>query len=90
MWKSLDFSIIQILREINFGEFKGSIIVVFAIIGALNYVDFALQKVQKFTKSKFRAFKCVKMADFALLISPKLISRKIGVIEKSLNFHTVC
>ena len=29
------------------------------------------------------------MADFALLKSPKLISRKIWVIEKSWNFHTV-
>ena len=29
------------------------------------------------------------MADFALLESPKLISRKIWVIEKSWNFHTV-
>ena len=29
------------------------------------------------------------MADFALLNSPKLISRKIWVIEKSWNFHTV-
>ena len=31
--------------------------------------------------SKFTASKCVKMADFALLESPKLISRKIGVME---------
>ena len=29
------------------------------------------------------------MADFALLESPKLISRKIWVTEKSWNFHTV-
>ena len=29
------------------------------------------------------------MADFALLESPKLISRKVWVIEKSWNFHTV-
>ena len=31
-----------------------------------------------------------KKADFALLKSPKLISRKMWVIEKSSNFHTVC
>ena len=30
------------------------------------------------------------MAGFALLESPKLISRKIWVTEKSWNFHTVC
>ena len=29
------------------------------------------------------------MADFALVESPKLISRKIWMIEKSWNFHTV-
>ena len=29
------------------------------------------------------------MADFALLETPKLISRKIWVIEKAWNFHTV-
>ena len=40
-------------------------------------------------KLKFKASKFVKMADFALLESPILISRKIWVIEKSWNFHTV-
>ena len=53
-------------------------------------VNFSLQKVQKKSqKSKFRATKCAKMADFALLESPSLISRKIWVIEKSCFFHTV-
>jgi len=37
-------------------------------------------------KSKFRASKCVKLPDFALLESPKLISRKIRVIEKIEKF----
>ena len=52
----------------------------------LNFVDlanFSLQKVQKFTKIKFRVSKCVNMADFALLEFPILILRKIGGIEKS-------
>ena len=40
-------------------------------------------------KSKFKASKCVEMADFALQESSKLISRKIWVIQKSWNFHTV-
>ena len=91
-WKYQDFSVIQILREINLGESRCSETAVFAILGARNFVDlvnFAFQKGQKFTKSRFRAPKCVKLADFALLTSPKLISRKIGVIEKLLNFHTV-
>ena len=34
-------------------------------------------------------FNMIKPADFALLESQKLISRKIWVIEKSWNFHTV-
>ena len=33
-------------------------------------------------KSKFRASKCAEMADFSLLESSKLISRKMWVIEK--------
>ena len=40
-------------------------------------------------KIKFRASKCVRMADLALLELSKLISRKIWVIEKSWNFNTV-
>ena len=32
---------------------------------------------------------CVKMADFALPKSSKMISRKIWVEEKSWNFHNV-
>ena len=40
-------------------------------------------------KSKLRISKIVKKAYFALLESSKLISRKISVIQKSSNFHTV-
>ena len=43
----------------------------FAILRALNFVilvNFSLQKVQKL---KIKASKCVKLADFALLESPK-------------------
>ena len=37
MWKFQDFSVDQILREINFGESKSSKTAVFAILGALNF-----------------------------------------------------
>ena len=52
----------------------------FAILGALKMVDLVslpskCAKIHK--KSKFRASKCVKMADFAFLEPPILISRKI-------------
>ena len=44
------FSVTQILREINFEEFRSSKNAIFAMLGALNFVnlsDFSLQKVQK-------------------------------------------
>ena len=66
--------------EINFGESGSSKTAIFASFVALYFValvNFSLQKVLKFIKTKFRASECVKMADFALLHSPKLISRKI-------------
>ena len=65
MWKIQHFSVHQILREINLGECTSSKIAVFVIIGALYFVhlvNFSLQKVQKFRKSKIK--------------NPKLISRK--------------
>ena len=77
MRKFEDFSVIQILRETSFGESESPKTAVFAISRALNFVNlvnFSLQKVQKLS---------VEMADFALSESPKLISRKILVIEKS-------
>ena len=49
----------------------------------------AFKKCRNAWKSKFRASKCIKMANFALQNSKKLISRKIRVTEKSCNFHTV-
>ena len=49
----------------------------------------AFKKCKSSWKSKFKASKCVKTADFALLQSLNQISRKIWVIEKSWNFHTV-
>ena len=46
MWKFHDFSVIHILREINFGEFRGSLNVVFAILAALKmaYQIFSVMK----------------------------------------------
>ena len=47
-----------------------------AILRALNLAilgNFSLQKVQKFIKPKFRASKCVEMADFALLESRQIL-----------------
>ena len=53
MWKFHDFSVTQIFRGINFGESRGAKTAVFAILGALNFVNlvhFSLQKMRKFIK----------------------------------------
>ena len=59
------------------------------ILGALknvHFVDFQPSKGAKIQKNQnSEASKGVKMADFALLQSPKLISRKIGVILEKLR-----
>ena len=50
-----DFSVTQILREINFIELRTCKSAVFDILGAVNVVnlaDFRLQKVQNFMKIK--------------------------------------
>ena len=53
-----DFSVIQILREFNFGKCRISETAVFAIFGALNFVTlvvFILQEVQNFIKTKIQS-----------------------------------
>ena len=57
VWKFHDFSITQILREINFGASRSSETPVFAILGALDFVtlaNFKIQKVQKSMKIKIQ------------------------------------
>ena len=81
VWKFQDFSINLILREINFEQSRRCKTAILAIFGALNFcilVNFSLQIMEKFIKIKLRASKCVsKIADFALLEFPNLISRNI-------------
>ena len=81
MWKFHDFSVTQILREINFAESRRSKTDVLAILE-----DFQNDHFDKFQpsenakihkKSQFRTSKCVEMTYFALLESQKLISHKI-------------
>ena len=59
VWKFQDFSITQILREINFEDSRSGKTAFFAFLGATNHiinfvnlVNFSLQKVQKFIKIK--------------------------------------
>ena len=56
-WKFQDFSVTHILREINFGESRSSKTAVFAFFENLDFVNllnFSLQKVQNFIKSKIQ------------------------------------
>ena len=58
VWKFHDFSVTQILLEIDFGESESSKIAVLAILGALKIfklVNFSLQKMQKFIKITFQS-----------------------------------
>ena len=58
VWKFQDFSVTQILREINYGESRNSKTVIFVISGALNIINLVicrLQKVQKFIKVKIQS-----------------------------------
>ena len=58
MWKIQDFSVIQILREINFGDSRSSKTAIFAILGAPNFVNLvnlSLQKVQKIIEIKIQS-----------------------------------
>ena len=55
LWKFQDISITQILREINFEDSRSAKSNIFAILGALtfvNVVDFSLQNVQIFRRLK--------------------------------------
>ena len=80
MWKFRDFSVTQILREINFMDSRRAKTAVFDFKGWENcsFGKFQPSKsINIHKKSEFRAYKCVKMTDFALQESLKLISRKI-------------
>ena len=60
VWKFHDFSIPQILCQINFEDPRSAKTAIFANLGAVNFVDlinFSLQKVQKFTKMKIQSLK---------------------------------
>ena len=58
VWKFQDFSVIQILRVIDFEESRSYKTAASAIVGPLNFVDlvnFSLQKVQNFIQIKIQS-----------------------------------
>ena len=80
MWKFHDFSISQILREINFGDSRNAKSAILTYLEVLN-VDFNeflhFLKVEIYQISKTLSLQITKIAVSDLLHSPKLISRKI-------------
>ena len=90
MWKFHDFSITQILREINFGGSKSAKCAILTHLEAQNFdfcEIFALSKGQLAKIANFRPPKIAKKAFLQNQDSRKLFSRKIRPTEKSLNFH---
>ena len=82
----MNFSITQILREINFCDSRSA---KYAILTQLEVLNFGFYEILHFLKAeidhltKFRASKNGKNGSFRTSIFPKLISRKISVKEKS-------
>ena len=80
VWTFHDFSITQILREINFGDFTRA---KSAILTHLYVLDFASYEILHFLKAEIyqlnntKPSKKAKTTVLELLDSPKLISRKI-------------
>ena len=74
VWKFQDFSVTQVLREINFGEPRSIKTAIYAVLGALNFVDlvdFSLQKMKKFIKIKVRSLKVCQNGRFSTSRIPK-------------------
>ena len=87
-----NFSVIQILSVINYGESRSAEYAIFAILGALNCVklgNISLQKVQKFIKNQnSEPLNLSKCQILRLWISLFWFHVK-SEAEKSCNFHTV-
>ena len=84
---SFRFYVKPVLENVEF--LKNAI---FTTLGALNFVNsvnFSVQWAQKVINIIIQSLQFFKMADFALLESPKLISRKSLVIGKLPNIHIV-
>ena len=78
VWKFHDFSLTQILREINFGDSTSAISAILTHLQALDFefyefLHYLMAEIKKSTK--FRAPKRAKTAISELLDSSKLISR---------------
>ena len=78
VWKVQEFSVTQVLREINFGEFRSSKTAFLTILKALNFVYFVNYILHKVHKNQNQEpLNVFKMVDFESQDSHTLISRKI-------------
>ena len=79
-WKFHEFSTIQILREINFEDFRSAESTILTHLVPLNFDFYELLhflKAEIDQNSKIQNSKMAKTAVLQLLDSPKLISRKM-------------
>ena len=86
--KLQNFSVTLILREIKVGESRASKIAILTNWEALNFTfcDFLhFLNIEVYQINKIQSPKIIQIAVIELLDSPKLISRKIWVTEKSWN-----
>ena len=92
VWKLQNFSVNQILREIKVCRSRESQNLQFNTLRSSEFWDLWLfPLIEGWNLPKWQKSEPPKMAKitvFQLPNSPKLISRKIWVIEKSWNFHT--
>ena len=83
MWIFQDFSITDILREINFKDSRSA---KSAILTHLEALNFNLYEFLHFLKTEIYLLNTIQSSQngiFCTFNSSKLISRKISVIEKS-------
>ena len=92
VWKFHDFSITQILREIKIEDSRSAKSAIFINLEALNFDFHAFLHFLKYEidqKFKIQSLKNCKNGNFEHLECPKLISRKILMIQKS-EIFTLC
>ena len=82
-----NFSDTLILHEINFGWFQKVKNCLFNYFGGFEFWFWEKFYIWAVKNSKFRTAQMVKMAVFGASKWPTLISRKIWVAEKSINFY---
>ena len=76
-WKFEDFSVIHILREINFGDVRVAIFVNFGALNFVHLVNFILQKMQQSVKIQIHSLQMYENARFYTSSQVSMSDRKI-------------